>query len=122
MMDRRDIHFEECAIVLKMGYSLSDSPRSFGVVAQLGHLLSETGFRVIKTEASVLDYSHYHEEANRAWRDSFHALISEATPFLLASGVTSADELAQVDQHLSIEMFQRGFCGMGPLFTFYAQK
>jgi hypothetical protein len=70
----------------------------------------------------VLDYSHYNEEANRAWRDSFHILISEAAPFLLQSGATTADELAQIDQQILIDMFHNDFCGMGPLFTFFARK
>ena len=111
-----------CAALFNAGYSLSASPRFLGVVAQLGHLLVDAGFHEVQTAASVLDYSHYREEANRAWRDSFHALISEAAPFLLNCKATTAQELAQVDRQILIDMFQEGFCGIGPLFTFSAQK
>ena len=104
------------------GYGLSGSPRFLGVVARLGSLLAQTGFQQIRTDVSVLDYSYAHEEANRAWRESFHALISETSFFLLQAGVTTIEELAQVDAQLLIEMYQEDFCGVGPLFTFSAQR
>lgn len=113
-----------CQALFTAGYGLSHSPRFLGVVAHLGYLLYETGFRTIRTETTLLDYSYYHEdqEANRAWRDSFHALINESSIFLMQSGVTIAEELAQLDVQISIDMFQDNFCGLGPLFTFSAQK
>jgi ubiquinone/menaquinone biosynthesis C-methylase UbiE len=111
-----------CAGLYASGYGLSTSPRFMGVVARLGSLLMQTGFQQIRTDVSVLDYSYVHEEANRAWRESFHALISEASIFLFQAGVTAAEELAQVDAQLSIDMYQEDFCGVGPLFTFSAQK
>jgi ubiquinone/menaquinone biosynthesis C-methylase UbiE len=113
-----------CQAFFTTGYGLSHSPRFLGVVAHLGYLPHETGFRAIRTETSMLDFSYYHEdqEANRAWRDSFHALISESAIFLFQAGVTTAEELAQLDVQISIEMFQKDFCGLGPLFTFSAQR
>ena len=113
-----------CQAFFTAGYGLSHSPRSLGVVAHLGYLLHEAGFHAIHTEASILDFSYYHEdqEANRAWRDSFHALISESSIFLFQAGVTTVEELAQLDAQISIEMFQEDFCGIGPLFTFSAQR
>jgi len=116
------LHELLCAALHASGYGLSSSPRFMGVVAQLGYLLVQTGFQNIRTDVSVLDYSYAHEEANRAWLESFHALISEASLFLIQSGVTTVEELAQVDAQLSIEMYQEDFCGIGPLFTFSAQK
>jgi ubiquinone/menaquinone biosynthesis C-methylase UbiE len=113
-----------CQAFFTTGYGLSHSPHFLGVVAHLGYLLHETGFRAIHTEATMLDFSYYHEdqEANRAWRDGFHALISESAIFLFQAGVTTAEELALLDAQISIEMFQEDFCGLGPLFTFSAQK
>jgi SAM-dependent methyltransferase len=111
-----------CQAFHASGYGLSSSPRFMGVVAQLGYLLTQTGFQQICTDVSVLDYSYAHEEANRAWRDSFRSFISESSLFLLQSGVTTTEELAQIDTQLSIEMYQEDFCGIGPLFTFSAQK
>jgi ubiquinone/menaquinone biosynthesis C-methylase UbiE len=111
-----------CEAFFRSGYGLSSSPRFIGMVARLGYLLAEVGFQEVQAEATVLNYSYSYEEANREWRESFHALISESAPFLLTSGVTTAEELAEVDQHLLIEMFQKDFCGIGPLFTFFAQK
>ena len=116
------LHELLCAALYASGYGLSSSPRFMGVVAQLGYLLAQTGFQNIRTDASVLDYSYAHEEANRAWLESFHALISESSLFLIQSGVTTAEELAQIDTQLSIDMYQEDFCGIGPLFTFSAQK
>ncbi|MBA2679535.1 MAG: methyltransferase domain-containing protein [Ktedonobacteraceae bacterium] len=116
------LHELLCAALHASGYGLSSSPRFMGVVAQLGYLLAQTGFQHIGTDASVLDYSYAHEEANRAWLESFHALISESSLFLIQSGVTKVEELAQVDAQLSIDMYQEDFCGIGPLFTFSAQK
>jgi SAM-dependent methyltransferase len=111
-----------CAGLYASGYGLSASPRFMGVVARLGYLLAQTGFQQVRTDVSVLDYSYTHEEANRAWLKSFHALISEPSIFLFQAGVTTVEELAQVDAQLSIEMYQEDFCGVGPLFTFSAQK
>jgi SAM-dependent methyltransferase len=111
-----------CQALYMSGYGLSGSPRFMGIVARLGSLLAQTGFQQIRTDVSVLDYSYAHEEANRAWRESFHALISESSLFLFQAGVTTIEELAQVDAQLSIEMYQEDFCGVGPLFTFSAQK
>jgi hypothetical protein len=111
-----------CAGLYASGYGLSASPRFMGVVARLGYLLAQTGFQQIRTDVGVVDSSYYHEEANRAWRESFHALISESSLFLLQSGVTTTEELAQIDTQLSIEMYQEDFCGIGPLFTFSAQR
>ena len=42
-----------CQAFFTTGYGLSHSPRSLGVVAHLGYLLHETGFRAIRTEASI---------------------------------------------------------------------
>jgi hypothetical protein len=94
------------------------------VVAHLGYLLYQGGFRAIHTEATILDFSYYHEDqaANRAWRESFHALISESSIFLFQAGVTTVEELAQLDAQISIDMFQEDFCGLGPLLTFSAQR
>jgi ubiquinone/menaquinone biosynthesis C-methylase UbiE len=113
-----------CQALYTSGYGLSASPRFMGVVARLGSLLAQTGFQQIQTDVSVLDSSYYREdqEANRAWRESFHALISETSIFLFQAGVTTAEELAQVDAQLLIEMYQEDFCGIGPLFTFSAQR
>ncbi|HEY5001747.1 MAG TPA: methyltransferase domain-containing protein [Ktedonobacteraceae bacterium] len=111
-----------CAGLYASGYGLSGSPRFMGVVAQLGSLLAQTSFQQMPTHVSVLDYSYVHEEANRAWRESFHALISESSLFLLQAGVTTTEELAEVDAQLLIDMYQENFCGVGPLFTFSAQK
>ena len=113
-----------CQAFFTAGYGLSHSPRSLGVVAHLGYLLYQAGFRAIHTEATILDFSYYHEDqaANRAWRDSFHALISESSIFLFQTGVTTVEELAQLDAQISIDMFQEDFCGLGPLLTFSAQR
>ncbi len=118
------LHEMLCEALYASGYGLSLSPRFMGVVAQLGYLLAQTGFQTIGTDVSVLDSSSYHEdhEANRAWRESFHALISESSVFLLNSGVTTAEELALVDVQIWRDMYQDDFCGIGPLFTFSAQK
>jgi SAM-dependent methyltransferase len=111
-----------CTALHKTGYSLSPSPRFMGVVAQMGHLLRGAGFQSLGVEASVLDYSYYHHDENIEWRTSFDLLLRESKLFLLNSGVTSEEELAQVSLRLPIEMYQEDFCGMGPLFSFYARK
>jgi SAM-dependent methyltransferase len=104
------------------GYGLSSSPRSLGVVARLSALLAETGFRKIWSDATVIDYSFHRQEANMEWRESFHALISESASFLLDAGVTTAEDLAQLDKQIGIDMYQEDFCGIGPIFTISAQK
>jgi SAM-dependent methyltransferase len=116
------LHEIFCTALHKTGYSLSPSPRFMGVVAQVGHLLRGAGFQHVSVEASVLDYSYYHHDENIEWRTSFDLLLRESKPFLLNSGVTSEEELAQVSLQLSIDMYREDFCGMGPLFSFYAWK
>jgi ubiquinone/menaquinone biosynthesis C-methylase UbiE len=115
------LHEIFCAALHKSGYSLSSSPRFIGVVPRLGYLLSQSGFQSIGSEASVLDYSYYNKEANMQWRTSFHLLVSEAGPFLLSAG-TNAEELAKLDFQISLDMYQEDFCGIGPIFSFYARK
>ncbi len=87
---------------LQQRIHLSPSPHFMGIVAQLGYLLTQTGFQHIGTDVSVLDYSYAHEEANQAWLESFHALISESSLFLIQSGVTTPEELAQVNTQLMV--------------------
>jgi SAM-dependent methyltransferase len=110
-----------CTAFHKAGYSLSPSPCFLGVVSQLGYLLHQTHFQDIRSEAHVLDYSYYNHDANVQWRTSFHLLISESSPFLFGTGA-SAEELANLDFQISIDMYQENFCGMGPLFSFSARK
>jgi ubiquinone/menaquinone biosynthesis C-methylase UbiE len=110
------------AALFQSVYGLSQSPRFVGIVARLGSLLAQTGFHAIHIDASVLDYSHYKHEENVQWRHSFQSLIVEASPFFLKSGMTTIEELAQLDTQISIDMFQDDFCGIVPLFTFSAQK
>ena len=116
------LHEIFCTALFRTGYGTSISPRFMGVAAQLGDLLLKSGLKNVRSEANVLDYSHYNHEANVQWRMSFHLLISESAAFLLNSGVTTPEELAELDAGIAIDMFREGFCGMGPLFTFYAQK
>ncbi len=116
------LHAILCEAFFASGYGLSHSPHFIGVVARLGSLLTQIGFEAIQIAASVLDFSFYNQEANMAWRESFHALISEAASFLLQSGMTTAEELAQIDQQMLIDLFQDEFGGIGNLFTFSAQK
>ena len=93
-----------------------------GVVSQLGYLLREVGFQDGGAEANVLDYSYYNHDENIQWRTSFDLLIRESKTFLLSSGVTSAEELATLELQISIDMYRENFCGIGPLFSFYARK
>jgi SAM-dependent methyltransferase len=116
------LHEIFCNALHKAGYSLSPSPRFMGVVSQLGYLLYQAGFQKVGSEASVLDYSYYNKDANMQWRTGFHLLISESSMFLLGSGVISAEELASLDLQISIDMYRESFCGMGPVFAFYARK
>jgi ubiquinone/menaquinone biosynthesis C-methylase UbiE len=115
------VHEIFCIAFHKAGYSLSPSPRFMGVVAQLGYLLSQTGFHDPGSQAYVLDYSYYNQEANIQWRTSFHLLLSESAPFLLSAGANT-EELATLDFQISLDMYRESFCGMGPLFSFYARK
>lgn len=116
------LHEIFCEALHTTGYSLSPSPRFMGVVAQLGHLLHQAGFQERATEASVLDYSYDKIYENMQWRTSFHLLLQESGRFLLSSGVVSAEELAQVDFQIALDMYQEEFCGIVPLFSFYARK
>lgn len=106
----------------RTGHSLSISPRFFGVVTHLGLLLHESGFQQVQSEAHVVDFSYYHEEENRAWLQSFQHLLLESAPFLFASGGTSVEELTELEQRMTIDMYHQTFCGIAPLFTFFAHK
>lgn len=106
----------------RTGHSLSISPRFFGVVTHLGLLLHESGFHAVEREAHVLDFSHYQEEENRAWLKSFQQMLIESSAFLLSSGGTTLEELAELERSLAIDMYHQTFCGIAPLFTFFARK
>ena len=116
------LHEILCNTLHALGYSLSASPRFMGVVARLGHLLSQQGFQQVRLEAHGLDYSSYRQEENVAWLHNFQLLLHESQPVFIRSGATTSEELALLEHQVTIDMFREDFCAIGPLFTFSAQK
>jgi len=111
-----------CLAMYETKRSPSNNPTFMGVAARLGYLLTTLGYKEVRGEAGMLDYSFYHPEANTQWRDSFRLLVHETAPFLLSAKVATAGELAEVSREIDIQMFQADFYGIGSLFTFYGQK
>jgi SAM-dependent methyltransferase len=104
------------------GYGLPSSGHDLGLAAQLGTLLYSSGFSEVALEGGAIDFSFYNAEENMAWRNSFHALIIEGSPFFTKMGVTTAEELAELSMRVGSELYEEAFSGVGSLFTFYGMR
>jgi SAM-dependent methyltransferase len=104
------------------GYGLHATERDLGLAAQLGTLLSRSGFSEVGVQAGAIDFSFYNKEENMAWRNSFIALIAESSAFFTTMGVTTPEELAELSVRVGSELFEETFSGVGSLFTFYGMR
>lgn len=95
---------------------------TFGVVPHLSGTFQHAGFEQVTIEVNAFDISYAHEMENVAWRDTIPILIYETKPFLIKHGVTTEQELAELEQVIQIEMYQEDFSGIIPLYTFIGRK
>jgi len=95
---------------------------NFGVTTHLGRTLREAGFQQVGIEVNAFDFSYYNEMENRAWRDMIPTLLNEIKPFLLSQGVTTQEELGNVEFACLTGMYQEDFCGIAPIYTFIGSK
>jgi SAM-dependent methyltransferase len=114
---------EMMILALRLGrYGFPSSGQNLGLAAQLGTLLYSVGFSQVALEGGTIDFSFYNPEENIAWRNSFHALITESGPFFITMGVTTAEELAELSMRVGSELYDEAFSGVGSLFTFYGMR
>lgn len=104
------------------GYGFPSFGHDLGVAAHVGTLLYHSGFSGVNVEGEAINLSFYHPEENMAWLKSFNALIAEAGPFFITTGVTTAEELAELRMQVDSELYGDAFSGVGSLFTFYGMR
>ena len=92
------------------------------MTTHLGRTLRETGFQQVGIEVNAFDFSYYNEMENRAWRNMIPTLLNEIKPFLLSQGVTTQEELGNVEFACLTGMYQEDFCGIAPIYTFIGSK
>jgi len=61
-------------------------------------LLYASGFSGVAVKGGAINFSFYNPEENMAWRHSFNALIAESGLFFITMGVTTAEELAELNR------------------------
>lgn len=110
-----------CQALWKANRTFSQTGHSYGVSPILRQLLSNCGFISLFPHAHVFDISSQTEDF-RDWFENFIIMNRSFSPFLLKTGVISAQELdALLDQAIQ-EITQESYCSMIFLISWVAQK
>lgn len=82
------------------GRSFSKTGRSSGLSAVLRHLLCDAGFQRIEMRPYMVEFSPQNKEFE-TWRDNFLLMSHTFSPFVIATGITTREEIQfLVDQVL----------------------
>jgi ubiquinone/menaquinone biosynthesis C-methylase UbiE len=103
------------------GRSFSPTGRFIGIVPHLGTLLHKAGFQNIANRAYTPDGSSWTPEAE-IWRQHTDRTWSLLIPFLVKSGVTTEEEIQQLQTQASIEMLADDYCCVYFYFTVWGTK
>jgi hypothetical protein len=115
-------NLEHCHTLYEAGLGLAVDEHSQGVVARMGNFLYKSGLKAIDVEAYALDFSVKNPAAHRVQYDNFIALYELVTPFILKLSVATPEELTFLRAEFIREMWEEDFCGIGPLFRYFARK
>ncbi len=103
------------------GQSFSPEGRHVGIIAMHAHFLHQAGCTNIGRKAHVLDYSagtDYHQGFYDDWKVFFKLM----QPFLIATQVTTQEEVDRLYEQMLIDMMQEDFCAVYLLVTTWGEK
>jgi ubiquinone/menaquinone biosynthesis C-methylase UbiE len=103
------------------GLDFSADGRNLGISPWLRRFLREAGCVNIQERASALDFSAGAEQQQSGYQDLTVA-FELMQPFLTAVGVTTQQEVARLQQQLSVEMLEKSFRGLVYTLTAWGQK
>ena len=101
--------------------SFSESGRVLGITSRLTSLLRKGGYENIQYRASALDFSTG-SEAHGTITDVVYIMFSLMKPFLVGTGVATADEVDQLLNQMQIEIHADDFCAVMFLLTAWGEK
>jgi len=103
------------------GQTFSPDGQNFGITPVLSRLLHEAGYQNIQHRAEAIDYSAG-TEAHSGWYQNFQVILKLLQPFIVKSGLTTAEEADRLYQQAMEEMRSDDFCGILYLLTAWGQK
>jgi ubiquinone/menaquinone biosynthesis C-methylase UbiE len=95
--------------------------RMYGATAMLSRYLRDAGCVNIQERPSILDFSagsEYHREMTQQWFVAFEVV----EPFLMATQVTTKEELERLQRQVSIELLDDSFRGILYTLTVWGEK
>ncbi len=105
----------------KAGRSFFSAGRSVGMMAMLGRLLRRAGFQEIRQRAYMIDWSA-ETEAFAAQYQNQMAVFDVARPFVVMSGVISAERFDQLARQALIDMNDPDFCALALLTSAWGRR
>ncbi len=105
----------------RSGLDFSADGRNLGISPWLRRFLRDAGCVNIQERASFLDFSVGAEQQQSGYQDLTVA-FELMQPFLTAVGVTTQQEVARLQQQLSVEMLEESFHGLVYTLTAWGQK
>ncbi len=110
-----------CRALKKAGQSFSPTGNQVGITPVMRTLLREADCMNIQHMPHVIDYSAW-TEVHEAFRKDFSFSSLFMHPFLISMGVTTPEEVNQVQQQLEMEMMQDDFCAIMFILTAWGEK
>ena len=105
----------------RIGRSVSPDGRHLGVTPLLVPLLKQAGYQHIQTMPHIVDWS-VGTEAHEGWHQNTKVLLQTARPFLLETGVVTAEEYDNLHQQTLFELLANDFCGILFVLTAWGEK
>ncbi len=95
----------------KVGQSFSPDGRNFGITPMLSSFLRDAGFRDVQLKAYVIDFSAG-TEAHYGFYQDFMIMLNQGQPFLIKTGMATAEEVEYLQQLALAEMMMEDFRGI----------
>jgi ubiquinone/menaquinone biosynthesis C-methylase UbiE len=102
------------------GRSFSPNGQNIGIVAHLGRLLHEAGFQHIHNRAYAPNLSFWASDY-ASWREHDTFTWGLLEPFLIATGVTTAEEYQQLRTQAISDMVSESYCGIAFFLTTWGE-
>jgi ubiquinone/menaquinone biosynthesis C-methylase UbiE len=103
------------------GRSFSVDGKHIGIIPHLGRLMHEAGFQHIRNRAHAPDMSAWTPDFE-GWRQYTMVIWLLLEPFLIESGATTKEEIEQLRQQASTEIWSEGYCGLRLFLTTWGKK
>ncbi len=107
--------------IAKAGFTSSPDGHNYGIMAQLGRFLRESGLQHIGQRAHVIDFS--------AGTDAYETMFQNCSvafqlvqPFFLKMEIATQEEIDELYQQMLIEMMREDFSAIWSYLTVWGQK